>query len=78
MMLFCLVALFADALAPNHYLDMTMIDRLKGPSSVYLLGTDHIGRDALTRLSGGQGSYSAAQIKRKRGLLARILSFFNG
>ena len=50
MVLFCLVALFADVLSPYHYLDLTMMDRLKGPSSTYLLGTDHIGRDVLTRL----------------------------
>ena len=48
--LFCLVAFFAEVLAPYHYLEMTMINRLKGPSSVYPLGTDHIGRDVLTRL----------------------------
>ena len=48
--LFILIAIFADLLAPFHYLDLTMIDRLKDPSSVYLLGTDHIGRDVLTRL----------------------------
>ena len=49
-LLLCLVAIFADLLAPFHYMDMTMIDRLKGPSSTYPLGTDHIGRDVLSRL----------------------------
>ena len=33
MVLFCLIAIFADALSPYHYLDMTMMDRLEGPSS---------------------------------------------
>ena len=46
----CLVAIFADVLAPFHFMDMTMIDRLQGPSSTYPLGTDHIGRDVLSRL----------------------------
>jgi hypothetical protein len=31
-LLLCLVAVFADLLAPFHYMDMTMIDRLQGPS----------------------------------------------
>ena len=48
--LLCLVAIFADVLAPFHFMDMTMIDRLQGPSSTYPLGTDHIGRDVLSRL----------------------------
>ena len=49
-LLLCLVAIFADLLAPYHFLDMTMIDRLKGPSGTYPLGTDHIGRDLFSRL----------------------------
>ena len=49
-LLLCLVAIFADLLAPFHYMDMTMIDRLKGPSGTYPLGTDHIGRDLFSRL----------------------------
>ena len=48
--LLCLVAIFADVLAPFHFMDMTMIDRLQGPSSVHPLGTDHIGRDLFSRL----------------------------
>ena len=48
--LLCLVAIFADVLAPFHFMDMTMIDRLQGPSSTYPLGTDHIGRDLFSRL----------------------------
>ena len=49
-LLLCLVAIFADVLAPFHFMDMTMIDRLQGPSSTYPLGTDHIGRDVFSRL----------------------------
>ena len=49
-LLLCLVAIFADVLAPFHFMDMTMVDRLQGPSSTYPLGTDHIGRDVLSRL----------------------------
>ena len=51
-LLLSLVATFADLRAPFHYMnmEMTMVDRLKGPSSTYPLGTDHIGRDVLSRL----------------------------
>ena len=49
-LLLCLVAIFADLLAPFHFMDMTMVDRLQGPSSTYPLGTDHIGRDVFSRL----------------------------
>ena len=44
------VAVFADVLAPYPYKEMHLIDRLAGPSSQYLLGTDQVGRDLLSRL----------------------------
>ena len=44
------VAIFADALAPYPYKEMHLADRLTGPSARYLLGTDHIGRDFLSRI----------------------------
>ncbi len=44
------VAIFADVLAPYSYKEMHLIDRLAGPSSQYLLGTDQVGRDLLSRL----------------------------
>ena len=45
-----LVAIFADALAPYPHKEAHLIDRLQTPSAKYLLGTDHIGRDLLSRL----------------------------
>ena len=45
-----LVAVFADVLAPYPYKEMHLVDRLAGPSSQYLLGTDQVGRDLLSRL----------------------------
>ena len=48
--LFALTAIFADVLAPYGMLDMSLADRLSGPSVRFLLGTDHVGRDLLTRL----------------------------
>ena len=44
------VAIFADVLTPYPYDEMHLVDRLTGPSAQYLLGTDHIGRDFLSRL----------------------------
>ena len=48
-----LVAIFADALAPYDYLEMHLADRLTGSSARYLLGTDQMGRDLLSRLIHG-------------------------
>ena len=44
------VAIFAAVLAPYPYKEMHLVDRLTGPSAQYLLGTDHLGRDFLSRL----------------------------
>ena len=45
-----MVAIFADVLAPYPYIEIHLVDRLQGPSAQYLLGTDHVGRDFLSRL----------------------------
>ena len=45
-----LVSIFADALAPYPYWEMHLADRLQGPSAQYLLGTDQLGRDFLSRV----------------------------
>ena len=49
-LLLILVAIFADALAPYPYDKIHLVDRMQGSSARYLLGTDHIGRDFLSRL----------------------------
>ena len=49
-LLLILVAIFADALAPYPYDEIHLVDRMQGSSARYLLGTDHIGRDFLSRL----------------------------
>ena len=49
-LIWTLVAIFADVLTPYPPDEMHLADRLTGPSAQYLLGTDHIGRDFLSRL----------------------------
>ena len=49
-LLLILVAIFADFLAPYRYTEPHLIDRLQGSSARYLLGTDHLGRDFLSRI----------------------------
>ena len=44
------VAIFSGTLAPYPYIEVHPMDRLQGPSSTYFLGTDHLGRDMLSRL----------------------------
>ena len=49
-LIFIFVAIFADALAPYGFLEAHLRDRLQGSSARYLLGTDQLGRDFLSRL----------------------------
>ena len=45
-----LVSIFANFVAPYPYDELHYADRLKGPSAKYLLGTDQLGRDLMSRL----------------------------
>ena len=45
-----LIAILADVLAPFPFAEMHLVDRLGAPSDTYLLGTDQLGRDVLSRL----------------------------
>ena len=47
------ISLFADALAPYPYNKTHLRDRMQEASTQYLLGTDHVGRDLLSRLIHG-------------------------
>ena len=47
---FMLMVLFAPILAPYGYADQDIPNMLQGPSRQYLLGTDHLGRDLLSRI----------------------------
>ena len=47
------VSVFAGALAPYEPDELHLVDRFQGPSARYLLGTDQLGRDLLSRLIHG-------------------------
>ena len=49
-LLLILVAIFADILAPFPHDEVNIVDRMQAPSDRYLLGTDQLGRDLLSRL----------------------------
>ena len=67
-LIWIVIAIFADALTPYPPFEMHLTDRLQGSSTQYLLGTDHIGRDFLSRL------ILAARISILIGLAATALS----
>ena len=67
-----LVAIFVDALAPYPYWEMHLADRLTGSSAQYLLGTDQLGRDLLSRIIYG------ARISILVGLSATAVDVFVG
>ena len=52
-LLLILVSIFADVLAPYDHTETHTSDILQGPSAKYLLGTDYVGRDFLSRLIQG-------------------------
>ena len=69
-LLLLLVAVFGGQVSPYPYNEIHLIDRLQGPSSKYLLGTDQAGRDLLSRLIFG------ARISVLVGLAVTTLSIF--
>ncbi len=48
-----LIAIFASSIAPYDPIEQTIYDALQAPSSKYLLGTDEVGRDILSRILHG-------------------------
>ena len=52
-MILIVVAIFSDLVAPYPHNELHVIDRLQGSSAKYLLGTDQVGRDLLSRLING-------------------------
>ena len=63
-----LVSIFADSLAPYRYEEIHLRDRLQATTAAYLLGTDHVGRDLLSRLIHG------ARLSLTVGLAATVLT----
>lgn len=61
-----LIAIIAPALSPYQPLQQNLADRLQTPNSVYLMGTDELGRDMFSRVLWG------AQITIPAGLLVII------
>ncbi|GAA0594161.1 nickel ABC transporter permease subunit NikC [Caenispirillum bisanense] len=51
--LLVLVALLAPLIAPHDPAAIALTERLQGPSAAHWLGTDHLGRDILSRLMHG-------------------------
>lgn len=78
------IGLFAPALAPFDPAENDLLLRLKAPDELHLLGTDHLGRDTLsrilygTRLSMGIG-FTVLGISMSFGVLVGILiGYFGG
>ena len=67
-LLLVLISIFADSLAPYRYEEIHLRDRLQAPTAAYLLGTDHVGRDLLSRLIHG------ARLSLTVGLAATVLT----
>lgn len=69
-LIFAFLAIFADYLAPYAYDEVAPPFRLKPPSAEFVLGTDNLGRDVLTRVIYG------ARISVVVGLVATAISLF--
>jgi peptide/nickel transport system permease protein len=68
----CLAALFAPLIAPYNPIQIKLAAKLQPPSLAHLMGTDHFGRDILSRIIyGGQTSLGV-------GLLVVAFSFAVG
>lgn len=71
-LLVVLVAILAPLLAPYDPLQLNIVDRLKPPSSAHWFGTDHLGRDILSR------SIFGARISLEVGVVAVALGTILG
>jgi peptide/nickel transport system permease protein len=69
---FALVAIFAPQIAPYEPEAQTISDRLQPPGAQYLMGTDKLGRDVLSR------SIHAARVSLPIGLLSMAIAMVVG
>jgi len=75
-LLVILTAVFAPMLAPYDPLKMSLPERLQPPSATHLFGTDHLGRDILSRvIYGAQVSLEVSVISV---LLGSVVGLFAG
>jgi peptide/nickel transport system permease protein len=80
---FLLTVVLADLLAPHGYAEQNIPKLLQGPSREYWLGTDHLGRDLLSRLIYGSRialvvSVPAVAVALAGGVLLGLLSGYLG
>lgn len=80
---FGLIVVFAPSIAPHDSETLDIPHMLEGPSSTYILGTDHLGRDILSRLIYGSRialgtSLSAVSIALSLGLILGLISGYLG
>jgi peptide/nickel transport system permease protein len=78
-----IVLLFAEVLAPYGPAEQDIPNRLQGPSETYLLGTDHLGRDLLSRLLFGTRvalgtAFPAVLVALAAGLVLGLVSGYVG
>ncbi len=68
----CLVALFAESISPYPFDEQNIDQILAAPNSTYLLGTDSLGRDMLSRLIYG------ARMSMAVGIITAFISLLIG
>ncbi|MFN8555918.1 MAG: ABC transporter permease [Dehalococcoidia bacterium] len=67
--LIILAAIFAPVISPHDPIEQNIRNRLKGPSSQNLLGTDEFGRDVLSRIIWG------ARISLRVGIISVVIGY---
>lgn len=82
-LLMFITGIFADFLAPYGFADQTLANRLMPPSAQYILGSDQLGRDLLSRIIFGARismivSLSGAALGTSLATIIGILSGFLG
>lgn len=79
-----IVAIFADHIAPYDYMTQNLLNKLKEPGGVHLLGTDEFGRDIYSRIIYGArisiqvGFVSVVFALVTGGALGAIAGYFGG
>ncbi len=84
MIVVILIAIFAPLLTSHDPLEQNILDKLKGPSTEYVLGTDSYGRDIWARLAYGAqislwiGTVSIAIAMIIGSIIGMIAGYFGG